>query len=118
MAAMFHDTVLGYVLGLDSKSKKPLEKHPSWWLSSEKYKLSLKLESARIPAHCRDVRREAVYVDDEVSIKKWPSVASDRSDDSEASRRQCAAADRAVGWDGPDDPQVRCPCCLEASSRA
>ena len=105
---MFHDTGLGRVLGLDSKKQKPdIESSPSWWLSSENYKLSLKLESARIPANTRHAHWEAAIVEASLSIGGSLSTVFIGSDDTQTNEKKvCAAADCALGWNGPDDPEV------------
>ena len=107
MLSIFNDTGLGYVLGLDSEKQNPdIESSPSWWLSSENYKLSLKLESARIPAITRYACRKAAIVEDSLSIEGSLSTVSIGSDDAQSNEKACAAADCALGWDGPDDPEV------------
>lgn len=107
MASIFRDTGLGFVLGLESKRNKPeIKSSPSWWLSSQNYKLSLKLESARIPANTRYALREAERAEHSTSIGDSLSTASTCSVDTQANEKKCAIADRVLGWDGPDDPEV------------
>ncbi len=107
MTEIFRDTGLGYLFGVGVKKQKPdVESCPSWWQRSQNHELSLKLESARIPAtsrcanhHERPARQCAVS-------KESLSLASTRSGDTETKSEKCAAADWELGWDGPNDPEV------------
>ncbi|KAL6719466.1 GTPase-activating protein [Lecanora helva] len=107
MTSIFHDTGAGWLFGLNSKKEKPdLESSPSWWLRLQNRELSLKLESARIPAPARCAQRQATRAIEKVSSNESLSVASTFSNDSTANLKKCTAAECEMGWDGLDDPEV------------
>ena len=108
MTEIFRDTGVGYLFGVGTQKRKPdVESIPSWWQRSQNHELSLKLECARIPvtSRCaRDIRLPATI---ETQSKESLSMASMRSDDPEIAFKKCEAADYKLGWNGPDDPEVR-----------
>ena len=108
MAYIFRGTGLGCLLGVSSTTRKP-KAGPSWWLRSQTYDMSLKLESARIPPNVRSKDNHLDRIRDGVLSKESLSNVSTRSDDTQNSLKKCEKADRELGWDGPDDPEVDRP---------
>ena len=108
MAGIFRDTGVGWLFGLNSKKEKPdLESSPSWWLRLQNHDLSLKLESARIPAPTRCKQKQSIRAVEKVASSESISVASTFSNDSKTNLKKCAAAESELGWNGLDDPEVR-----------
>lgn len=115
MTGIFHDTGIGWLLGLNTTEEKPdLESSPSWWLRLQNHDLSLKLESARIPAPTRCKQAQTIKAVEKEPSKESLSAASTFSDDSKTKLKKCAAAECELGWDGLDDPEVPLPISLKS----
>lgn len=108
MACPLGDTTLGRLFALSSKStKSDAESGPSGWLPSQAYDLSLKLESARIPATFGHAREDAMETLEKAPDKTSLSDASTWSEDTKTNLEQLADAECLIGWNGVDDPEVR-----------
>ena len=108
MACLLGDTTFGRLFALASKSTKPSpEANSSAGLPSQAYDLSLKLESARIPATFGHVREEVMETLEKVPDNTSLSVASTWSEETKTNLGQLADAECPIGWDGIDDPEVR-----------
>ena len=107
---ILRDTGLGWLFGVNSKRGTPDPKScPSWCLPSQNYNLSLKLETARMPATFRRADRDPFRAKDSVAVKESLSTTSTCSVDTQTSSEKCAEADCELGWEGPDDPEVCSP---------
>ena len=107
MADVFRNTGLGFLLGIKSPKEKPeLKSSPSWWWRSQNHALSLKLESARIPAPSRYEHKDPVDIEKAALSKESLSTMSVGSDDTGTVTKRLAAAENELGWDGLDDPEV------------
>ena len=106
MTSILHDTALGFLLNVDPPRRQPdLQHKPSWLLRSQNHELSLKLESARISRIQANARREAAGFNNAASMESL-STTSTNSRITKSEEKDQARADKEMGWDGPDDPEV------------
>ena len=108
MTSLLGDTMLGRLFGLVSKPAKPdPELGSSCWPPSQGFDLSLKLESARIPATFGHARKDAIEALEKLPDQTSLSVASTWSEDTKTNLEKIGDAECQIGWDGVDDPEVR-----------